>query len=53
VLLNAAAALRVARIAEGYQEGLTLARAAVDSGAAAGRLEELLLFSREQMAAAG
>jgi anthranilate phosphoribosyltransferase len=53
VLLNAAAALRVAGIADGYQEGLTLARAAVDSGAAAARLEELVMFPREQMAAAG
>jgi anthranilate phosphoribosyltransferase len=47
VLLNAAGAIAAGGLAEGLSEGLALAREAVDSGAAAARLEELARFSRE------
>jgi anthranilate phosphoribosyltransferase len=46
ILLNAAGAIAAAGQAEGLREGLELARTAVDSGAAAGRLDELVRFSR-------
>jgi anthranilate phosphoribosyltransferase len=46
ILLNAAGAVAAAGHAEDLREGLALARAAVDSGAAASRLEELAEFSR-------
>jgi anthranilate phosphoribosyltransferase len=46
ILLNAAGAVAAAGHAEDLREGLALARAAVDSGAAAARLEELAEFSR-------
>ena len=46
ILLNAAGAVAAAGHAEDLREGLELARAAVDSGAAASRLEELAEFSR-------
>jgi anthranilate phosphoribosyltransferase len=46
ILLNAAGAIAAAGHAEGLREGLELARAAVDSGAAADRLERLTEFSR-------
>jgi anthranilate phosphoribosyltransferase len=46
VLLNAAGAIAAAGHATDLREGLELARAAVDSGAAAARLEELIAFSR-------
>jgi anthranilate phosphoribosyltransferase len=46
VLLNAAAALVVAGIGEDMRRGLGLAAAAIDSGAAADRLESLISFSR-------
>jgi anthranilate phosphoribosyltransferase len=46
VLLNAAAALVVAELAEDLAEGLAGAIRALDSGAAAERLEELARFSR-------
>jgi anthranilate phosphoribosyltransferase len=50
VLLNAAGAIAAAGRAEDLREGLALAAEAVDSGAAAARLDELAAFSR---AAAG
>jgi anthranilate phosphoribosyltransferase len=46
ILLNAAGAIAAAGRAEDLREGLELARTAVDSGAAAGRLDELVRFSR-------
>ena len=46
ILLNAAGAVAAAGHAEDLREGLAIARAAVDSGAAASRLEELAEFSR-------
>ena len=46
VLLNAAGAIAAAGHAADLREGLELARAAVDSGAAADRLELLAAFSR-------
>jgi anthranilate phosphoribosyltransferase len=46
ILLNAAGAIAAAGRAADLREGLELARTAVDSGAAAGRLEELARFSR-------
>ena len=45
VLLNAAGAIAAAGHARDLGEGLELARDAVDSGAAAARLEELIAFS--------
>lgn len=45
VLLNAAGAIAAGGLAEDLREGLELARGAVDSGAAAVRLEELARFS--------
>jgi anthranilate phosphoribosyltransferase len=47
VLLNAAGAIAAGALAEDLKEGLELARDALDSGAAATRLEELARFSRE------
>jgi anthranilate phosphoribosyltransferase len=46
VLLNAAGAIAAAGHAADLREGLELARAAVDGGAAAQRLDELVAFSR-------
>jgi len=46
VLLNAAGAIAAAGHADDLREGLELARAALDSGAAAERLDELAEFSR-------
>ncbi|HUP33546.1 MAG TPA: anthranilate phosphoribosyltransferase [Gaiellaceae bacterium] len=46
ILLNAAGAIAAAGHAEDLREGLELAREAVDSGAAAARLDELARFSR-------
>jgi anthranilate phosphoribosyltransferase len=46
ILLNGAAALVVAGLAADLGEGLELARDAVDSGAAAERLERAAAFSR-------
>ncbi len=51
ILLNAAGAIAAAGNAEDLSEGLELARAAVDSGAAATRLEALAAFTREGHAA--
>jgi anthranilate phosphoribosyltransferase len=47
ILLNAAGAIAAAGHAEDLREGLELARDAVDSGAAADRLEQLVAFSQE------
>ena len=46
VLLNAAGAIAASGHAEDLRDGLELARAALDSGAAAERLDELAEFSR-------
>jgi anthranilate phosphoribosyltransferase len=46
ILLNAAGAVAAAGHADDLREGLDLARAAVDSGAAAERLDRLVAFSR-------
>jgi anthranilate phosphoribosyltransferase len=51
VLLNAAGAIAAGGHAEDLREGLDLAREAVDSGAAAERLELLIAFSRETVSA--
>ena len=48
VLLNAAAALTVAEIAEDMEEGLAVSRAAIDSGAAADKLDALAAFSKTE-----
>jgi anthranilate phosphoribosyltransferase len=47
VLLNAAGAIAAAGHAEDLREGMQLAAAAVDSGTAAIRLDELVAFSQE------
>ena len=47
VLLNASGAIAASGVAKDLGEGLELARDALDSGAAATRLEELARFSRE------
>jgi anthranilate phosphoribosyltransferase len=47
ILLNAAGAIAAGGRAEDLREGLELARDAVDSGAAAARLEQLVAFSQE------
>jgi anthranilate phosphoribosyltransferase len=49
VLLNAAGAIAAAGHARDLREGLELAREAIDSGAAATRLEQLIAFSREEV----
>jgi anthranilate phosphoribosyltransferase len=46
ILLNAAGAIAAAGHAEDLRDGLELARQAVDSGAAAARLDQLVAFSR-------
>ena len=46
ILLNAAGAIAAAGHAEDLREGLALAREALDSGAAAARLDELVAFTR-------
>ena len=48
ILLNAAGAIAAGGHAADLREGLELAREAVDSGAAATRLEELIAFSRAE-----
>ncbi len=50
ILLNAAGAIAAGGHAADLREGLELARAALDSGAASERLERLAAFSREQVA---
>jgi anthranilate phosphoribosyltransferase len=51
ILLNAAGAIAAGGHAEDLREGLELARQAVDSGAAATRLEELIAFTRAEAVA--
>jgi anthranilate phosphoribosyltransferase len=51
ILLNAAGAIAAAGHAADLREGLELARKAIDSGAAADRLERLVTFSRETVVA--
>ena len=46
ILLNAAGAIAAAGHADDLREGLEVARAAVDSGAALARLDELIAFSQ-------
>ena len=46
ILLNAAGAIAAGGHAEDLREGLELAREAVDSGAAAARLDELIAFTQ-------
>ena len=46
VLLNAAGAIAAGGHADDLREGLELARAAIDSGAATARLDELIAFSK-------
>ena len=48
ILLNAAGAIAAGGHAADLREGLELAREAVDSGAAAARLEQLVAFSRRR-----
>jgi anthranilate phosphoribosyltransferase len=50
ILLNAAGAIAAAGHAADLREGLAIAEETVDSGAAAGRLEELIAFSRAEVA---
>ena len=45
VILNAAGGIAAAGRAENLHEGIAQARAAIDSGAAAARLDELVEFS--------
>jgi anthranilate phosphoribosyltransferase len=52
ILLNAAGAIAAGGHAEDLREGLELARSAIDSGAAAERLDRLVAFSRGEEAAA-
>jgi anthranilate phosphoribosyltransferase len=47
ILLNAAGAVAAGGHADDLREGLELARRALDTGAAAARLDELIAFSRE------
>src|SRR5207237_3711059 len=51
ILLNAAGAIAAGGHAGDLREGLDLAREAVDSGAAAARLDELIAFSRAEVTA--
>jgi anthranilate phosphoribosyltransferase len=51
ILLNAAGAIAAGGHAADLREGLSLATAAIDSGAAAERLERLIVFSRETVVA--
>jgi anthranilate phosphoribosyltransferase len=50
ILPNAAGAIAAGGHAEDLREGLELAREAVDSGAAAARLDELIAFTRNERA---
>jgi anthranilate phosphoribosyltransferase len=52
ILLNAAGAIAAGGHAEDLREGVELARAAIDSGAAAARLEQLIAFTQSQEAVA-
>jgi anthranilate phosphoribosyltransferase len=46
VLLNAAAALMAAGRADGFEDGLRLASASIDTGAARSKLEQLVRFTK-------
>ncbi|MBA3594617.1 MAG: anthranilate phosphoribosyltransferase [Polaromonas sp.] len=46
VILNAGAALYAANVADSMKAGITLAREAIDSGAAQGKLEQLVAISK-------
>jgi anthranilate phosphoribosyltransferase len=48
VILNAAGGIAAAGRAENLREGIERAREAIDGGAAAARLDELIAFSREE-----
>jgi anthranilate phosphoribosyltransferase len=52
VLLNAAGAIAAGGLARDLAEGVSLAREAIDSGAAAERLDALIAFSQQAVAAA-
>ena len=52
VLINAGAALAAAGVCETIKEGVELAKAAIDSGAALARLEQLITISRARKAVA-
>jgi len=52
ILLNAAGAIAAGGHAEDLREGLELAREAVDSGAAAARLDELIAFTQSSQVVA-
>jgi anthranilate phosphoribosyltransferase len=47
VLLNAAAALMAAGRADGFEDGLRLAAASIDTGAARAKLEQLVRFTQQ------
>jgi len=51
ILLNAAGAIAAGGHADDLREGIVLAREALDSGAAASRLDELVAFSNAEFAA--
>jgi len=51
ILLNASGAIAAGGLAADLREGLELAREALDSGAAAERLEQLVAFSQAEVAA--
>lgn len=50
VLVNAAAALHVGGLAPDVKEGMRLAEQSIDSGAAAGKLDELIRFTTSEAA---
>jgi anthranilate phosphoribosyltransferase len=50
VVLNAAGGIAAAGRAENLREGIVLARAAIDTGGAAERLEQLVAFTQEEAA---
>jgi anthranilate phosphoribosyltransferase len=50
ILLNAAAALRVAGLASDWEGGLATARESLDSGRALGRLEAMIQFCKSRRA---
>jgi anthranilate phosphoribosyltransferase len=49
VILNAAGGIAAAGHAEDLRDGIAQAREAIDSGAAAARLDELVKFSRTEV----
>ena len=51
VLLNSAAAIAVSGVCETLREGVRLAEQAIDSGAAAARVERFVQATRERKAA--